>query len=407
MAWRDDKPLHDAGKPMDPTDTMFFSGIFSLPWWGAVIAALALTHVTIAAVTIYLHRSQSHHALALHPLPSHFFRFWLWLTTGMVTRQWIAVHRKHHAKCETAEDPHSPQRLGIQRVLWGGMFLYMKEAKDAETLARYGAGAPSDWLERHVYAAFPGAGIALMAVADMALFGFFPGLLVYGIQMAWIPFLAAGVINGLGHHFGYRSYACNDASTNIVPWGILIGGEELHNNHHAFVTSAKLSAKWYEIDIGWTYIRLLALCGLARVRRVAPTPRFIPGKPVCDLDTLQAIITHRYEVLAKYNRTVKRVYAEDIARYRPHIPRNTLPALRLPHWSRSWLQCRTALRCEGRLSARLDTLYAMGQELSALWECRAETREQLLQQLQNWCQRAEASTIVQLQRFARELRCYG
>ena len=323
---------------------MFFSGIFSLPWWGPFVVALALTHVTIAAVTIYLHRAQSHHALDLHILPSHFFRFWLWLTTGMITREWIAVHRKHHAKSETAEDPHSPQIAGIHRVLWGGMLLYAKEAKNVRTIARYGAGAPADWMERHVYAAIPGVGLALMAVLDMSLFGLFPGLLVYGIQMAWIPFFAAGVINGLGHFFGYRSYACNDASTNIVPWGILIGGEELHNNHHAFVTSAKLSTKWYEIDIGWMYIRVLAMCGLAKVKRVAPKPRFMHNQAVCDLDTLHAIITHRYEVLMNYNRTLKCAYAEDVGRLQPRVPRHTVPKLRLPNWRMSWLQCKAVLR---------------------------------------------------------------
>ena len=386
---------------------MFFSGIFTLPLWGPIVVALALTHVTIAAVTIYLHRAQCHHALVLHALPSHFFRFWLWLTTGMITRQWIAVHRKHHAKSETIEDPHSPQVLGVQRVLWGGMLLYTKEARNAETIRRYGGGAPSDWVERHVYTAFPGLGITLMPIIDVALFGLFPGLLVYGIQMAWIPFMAAGVINGLGHYSGYRSYACNDASTNIVPWGILIGGEELHNNHHAFVTSAKLSRKWYEFDIGWLYIRALALCGLAKVRRIAPSLHTIPGKSVCDLDTLHAIITHRHEVLMKYNRTVKYAYAQYVGRVRPLVSQHAPPELRLPHWRMPWLRCKIALRREGRLSARLDTLDSMGHELSALWESRAATREELLQQLRNWCQRAETSAVEPLRRFARELRCYS
>jgi stearoyl-CoA desaturase (delta-9 desaturase) len=389
-------------------NTLFFSGIFSLPLWGTVLAALALTHVTIAAVTIYLHRAQCHRALVLHALPSHFFRFWLWLTTGMITRQWIAVHRKHHAKSETAEDPHSPQILGIRRVLWGGMLLYTKEAKNTETITRYGSGAPSDWVEQHVYSAFPGLGIVLLPIIDIALFGLFPGLLVYGIQMAWIPFFAAGVVNGMGHYYGYRSYACNDASTNIIPWGILIGGEELHNNHHAFVTSAKLSRKWYEFDIGWMYIRALVLCGLARVTRVAPSPRFITGKSVCDLDTLHAIITHRYEVLMKYNRAVKRAYAGSVGRIQPHLPQHALPGLGLAHYRMPWSQGKIVLRREGRANAGLDTLVdSMRRDLSALWESRAATREELLQQLRTWCQRAETSAIVPLQQFARELRCYG
>ncbi len=388
-------------------NTLFFSGIFSLPLWGTILAALALTHVTIAAVTIYLHRAQCHRALVLHALPSHFFRFWLWLTTGMITRQWIAVHRKHHAKSESVEDPHSPQVLGIRRVLWGGMLLYTKEAKNTETIRRYGSGAPSDWIEQHVYSAFPGLGIVLLPIIDIALFGLFPGLLVYGIQMAWIPFFAAGVINGMGHYYGYRSYACSDASTNIIPWGILIGGEELHNNHHAFVTSAKLSRKWYEFDIGWMYIRVLVLCGLARVTRVAPRPRFITGKSVCDLDTLHAIITHRYEVLMKYNRAVKRAQAASFGRFQPHLPQHALPGLGLAHYRMPWSQGKIVLRRESRRSTGLDTLDSMGRELSALWESRAATREELLQRLRAWCQRAETSAIVPLQQFARELRCYG
>jgi stearoyl-CoA desaturase (Delta-9 desaturase) len=379
---------------------LFFSGIFSLPLWGPILVALLLTHVTIVSVTIYLHRAQSHRALVLRPPAAHFFRFWLWLTTGMITRQWIAVHRKHHAKSETVDDPHSPQILGIGRVLWGGMLLYAKEAKNTETLKRYGGGAPSDWIERRLYSAYPGLGIFLMPLMDMALFGVFPGLLVYGIQMAWIPFLAAGVINGLGHYFGYRSYACNDASTNIVPWGILIGGEELHNNHHAFVTSAKLSRKRYEIDIGWFYIRALVLCGLATVRRIAPDSHLVEGKSVCDLATLQAIITHRYEVLMKYNRTVKHSYANDVGKISPS-------ARRTPQWRMPWLRCAIALRRKARARARLDTLDSMGYELRELWESRAATREELLQMLRNWCLRAESSAIVQLQRFARELRRYG
>ena len=241
---------------------MIFSGFFDLPWWGYVLVALGLTHVTIASVTIFLHRHQAHRALELHPVASHFFRFWLWLTTGMVTKEWAAIHRKHHAKCETTEDPHSPQIYGINRVLWGGVFLYVKESYNRETLERYGHGTPDDWMERNVYSRHQILGLTLMGVVNLALFGLVPGVLILLTQIVWIPFWAAGVINGIGHFFGYRNYGCADASTNIVPWGILIGGEELHNNHHAFASSAKLSSKWYEFDIGWMYIRVMEMGSL-------------------------------------------------------------------------------------------------------------------------------------------------
>ena len=293
---------------------MLFSGVFDLPWWGYVLVALGLTHVTIAAVTIFLHRCQAHRALDLHPIASHFFRFWLWLTTGMVTKEWAAIHRKHHAKCETAEDPHSPQIFGINRVLWGGVFLYVKESHNAETMERYGHGTPDDWLERNVYSRFQIIGITLMGVANIMLFGVVPGLLILLTQIVWIPFWAAGVINGIGHYFGYRNFDCADASTNIVPWGILIGGEELHNNHHAFAASAKLSNKWYEFDIGWLYIQILSALGLAKVKKVAPTPRFAEPKPTADAQTLQAVITNRYDVLSRYAKSLKRIYAQELER---------------------------------------------------------------------------------------------
>src|ERR1700752_2043818 len=271
---------------------MLFSGWLDLPWWGYVIAALTLTHITIASVTIYLHRCQAHRALELHPIVSHFFRLWLWLTTGMVTKEWAAIHRKHHAKVETPEDPHSPQVHGINRVLWLGVFLYVKESFNKETMERYGHGTPDDWVERNVYTPNSVWGLWLMGAVNIALFGLIPGMLILLTQIAWIPFWAAGVINGIGHFFGYRSYDVADASTNIVPWGILIGGEELHNNHHAFAASAKLSNKWYELDIGWMYIRMLEALGLARVKRVAPVPRYTAPRPIPNLQMLQAVITH-------------------------------------------------------------------------------------------------------------------
>lgn len=384
-----------------------FSGVFNFPWWGYALIALGLTHVTIASVTIFLHRHQAHRALDLSPLPSHFFRFWLWLTTGMVTKEWAAIHRKHHAKCETKDDPHSPQVLGINRVLWGGVLLYTKESNNAETLARYGHGTPDDWLERRIYTPLHKYGILLMLAIDLLLFGLLPGALIWGVQMVWIPFWAAGVINGLGHYWGYRNFDCADASTNLSPWGILIGGEELHNNHHSFATSAKLSNKWYEFDIGWMYIRTLSLLGLARVKKIAPIPKLGGLRPVVDFATLQAVITHRYDVLARYAKSMKQVYAEELSKLQN---RSEFKGLK------RWLAA-DAGQLPGELRVRLDamlaqsqalsTLYAMRDELAALWNRTNASREQLVNELQDWCQRAEASGIRQLRDISLRVRSYA
>ena len=389
---------------------MLFSGVFDLPWWGYVLAALGLTHVTIASVTIFLHRCQAHRALELHPIASHLFRLWLWLTTGMVTKEWAAIHRKHHAKCETAEDPHSPQIVGINRVLWGGVFLYVKESHNAETMERYGHGTPDDWLERNVYSRFQVLGITLMGIADIMLFGIVPGLLILLTQIVWIPFWAAGVINGIGHYFGYRNYDSADASTNIVPWGILIGGEELHNNHHAFAASAKLSNKWYEFDIGWLYIQILSALGLAKVKKVAPTPRFAEPKPTADAQTLQAVITNRYDVLSRYAKSLKRIYAQEVAR----LGHWSSEAQTLKRFRNAMLRMQQLSETErARLgdalkqSRMLATALAMRQELVGLWERSNASKEQLVRQLQDWCRRAEASGIPPLVDFSRRLRSYA
>ena len=392
---------------------MFFSGFLDLPWWGYVLVALGLTHVTIASVTIFLHRHQAHRALDLHPIASHFFRFWLWLTTGMVTKEWAAIHRKHHAKCETVEDPHSPQIYGINRVLWAGVFLYVKESHNRETLERYGHGTPDDWMERNVYTRHPVLGLTLMGAVDLALFGLVPGALIFLTQVVWIPFWAAGVINGIGHFFGYRNYGCADASTNIVPWGILIGGEELHNNHHAFASSAKLSAKWYEFDIGWMYIRIMEMLGLASVKKVAPRPRFAAPKAAADLDTLHAVIANRYDVLSRYAKSIKRTYHEELERLGHWAPGD---AKALKSLKRALLRVQELSEAErvrlvdGLKNSRaraLATVVAMSHELTALWERSSASKEQLLRQLQDWCHRAESSGIVPLQDFSRRLRCYA
>jgi stearoyl-CoA desaturase (delta-9 desaturase) len=395
-----------------PTESFFFSGVFDLPWWGYVLAALALTHVTIASVTIFLHRCQTHRALDLHPIPSHFFRLWLWLTTGMMTKEWVAIHRKHHAKCETPDDPHSPQQVGINRVLWGGVFLYVKESHNAETMERYGHGTPDDWLERNIYSRFSILGLTIMGATNVVLFGPVPGMLILLTQIVWIPFWAAGVINGVGHFWGYRNWSTEDASTNMIPWGFVIGGEELHNNHHAFPTSAKFSNKWHEIDLGWLYIRVLRALGLVHVKKVAPTPRFAEAKPAVDFETLQAVITHRYDVLAKYAKSLRKTYAEEVKKLRRFAPQDAHMLRSLKRWLH--IDEKTLPETERqkfaevlKKSSALHTVYSMRVELRAVWERSSASREQLVRQLQDWCHRAEASGIRPLVEFSQRLRRYA
>jgi len=387
--------------------SQYINGLIALSGWGYVLVALTLTHVTIACVTIFLHRAQAHRALDLHPAVSHFFRFWLWLTTGMVTREWVAIHRKHHAKCETPEDPHSPQVLGIRKVLLEGSELYRAAANNRETLERYGRGTPDDWLERHVYTPHSGQGIVLMLFIDLILFGPI-GLTIWAVQMLWIPLFAAGVINGLGHYWGYRNFTCEDASTNILPWGIVIGGEELHNNHHAYGSSAKLSNRWYEFDIGWLYIRLLEILGLASVKKVAPKVRWGEIKHFCDTDLLHAVITHRYDVLTRYSRGMRTIYSQELDKLRGALS----DVARVKRWLNLDQNALKPVEKAELLSVlaqsdRLKTLYQMRQELTALWSRSTASSEQLVRQLQDWCQKAEISGIEALSQFSRRLRMYA
>jgi stearoyl-CoA desaturase (Delta-9 desaturase) len=387
-------------------------GLLNLAWWQIVLATLLLTHITIAGVTIFLHRSQAHRALDLHPLPSHFFRLWLWLTTGMQTKEWVSIHRKHHAKCETPEDPHSPQTRGLKKVLWEGAELYMAEADNKETLAKYGHGTPNDWLERNLYSRFTWHGCGIMVGLNLILFGW-AGLAVWGVQMMWIPFFAAGVINGIGHFWGYRNFDAADASTNISPWGILIGGEELHNNHHTFPTSAKLSAKWYEFDIGWMYIRLMEIVGLAKVLRVAPVPKKLDAPKLrVDGETLQAVIAYRYDLLARYTRDLRRAYSEELAKMRLSADdHQRFAALR--RWLRKGDVSalppaeQQTLRDVLKQSRMLKTLVEMRTELLATWDRSSVSREQMVDHLQDWIARAEASGILALQNAALRIRSYA
>ncbi|HQR51935.1 MAG TPA: fatty acid desaturase [Burkholderiales bacterium] len=387
---------------------MFFSGFLELPWWGYIVVALVLTHITIAGVTIYLHRHQAHRALELHPIVSHFFRFWLWLTTGMVTKEWAAIHRKHHAKCETVEDPHSPQTRGINKVLWEGAELYREEAKVQATLDKYGHGTPDDWIERNLYSKYTRLGITLMFIINFALFGFL-GMSIWAVQMIWIPLFAAGVINGIGHYWGYRNFQTEDASRNIVPWGILIGGEELHNNHHAYGSSARLSSKWYEFDIGWLYIRLMEMVGLADVKRLAPRLRMAEAKTECDVTTLQAVINHRYEVMAKYAKSVKRLCADEFEKVREHskVDWEAVKRFLMRGQTEVKAEDRACLDVLSMKSSVLKTVFGMRDELSAIWARSSASREQLVRQLEDWCQRAEASGIAPLREFSMRLRQYA
>jgi len=387
------------------------NGITHASGWQILLFTLAVTHITIAGVTIFLHRCQAHRALDLHPIPSHFFRFWLWMTTGMVTKEWAAIHRKHHAKCESTEDPHSPVARGIETVVFEGAELYRIEAKNRETIEKYGHGTPDDWIERNVYTKHSALGVSLMLIVNVMLFGVL-GLTVWAIQMAWIPVTAAGIINGIGHYWGYRNFDCKDASTNILPIGIIIGGEELHNNHHTFGTSAKLSAKWYEFDIGWLYISILAFLGLAKVKKVAPEPKFDRSKLVADLDTLHAVVANRYDVMAKYARSLRSAWRDEVDQIRAS---STLGAGFLKS-SKKLLQREPAsLETSQKQqlselfehSTALKTMHEMRVELSAIWERSHFTSDQLLQQLRDWCARAEASGIRSLREFSLRLRTYA
>lgn len=389
-------------------------GLIDLPWWGYIVVALGFTHITIAAVTIYLHRGQAHRALDLHPAVSHFFRFWLWMTTGMETRQWVAVHRKHHARCETVEDPHSPQIVGINKVLLEGVELYREETRNQETLDKFGSGTPDDWLERNLYIRHSALGIGLMLLINVVLFGPL-GLTIWAVQMAWIPITAAGIINGAGHYWGYRNFDADDASTNIVPWGILIGGEELHNNHHSYASSARLSNKWYEFDIGWMYIRLLQACGLAKVKKVAPKVRFDWAKTKCDLDTLHAVITHRFHVMGRYKAMLRKAYRAEMKKlrhaYQQHGHEEIVSFKRIKDWlykdaDELEAQQKQVLDNALKHSVHLQTIYQLKHELAAIWARSAATQEQLLKSLEEWCHRAEASGIQALQEFSHSLRCY-
>ena len=380
-------------------------GLLNLPWWGVALYTFICTHITIVAVTVFLHRHQAHRALELHPIVSHFFRAWLWLTTGMETREWAAVHRKHHAKCETAEDPHSPVMFGLKKVLFEGAELYRAESKDLETIERYGKGTPDDWLELNLYRKYSARGIFLNLFLNVLFMGV-PGLIVWAIQMAWIPMFAAGVVNGIGHYFGYRNFECHDAATNIIPFGILIGGEELHNNHHTFPTSAKLSYKWYEFDVGWMYIKILSMLGLAKVKRLPPREKLNLEKTSIDLDTVRSVISARFQVMAKYTHSVL-------------LPLFDLEKTSLEGSMKSKSKMRDVLIRETMLldesskeklnsflsrSDKLNFVYQLRNNLQAIWNKTTASQKEVLESLREWCRQAEEANVGNLRDFVAYIR---
>src|SRR5690554_1067427 len=387
---------------------MWFNGLLDLSAWQLIAVTLVMTHITIVSVTLYLHRHSAHNALDLHPVLKHFFRFWLWLTTAQNTKEWTAIHRKHHAKCETEEDPHSPVVLGIRKVLFEGAELYAASATP-ETLERYGQRTPEDWVERNLYSRYKTLGVALMAVINLALFGVH-GIWIWAVQMMWIPIWAAGVVNGLGHYVGYRNFECHDNARNISPLGVIIGGEELHNNHHTYPNSAKLSRRWYEVDIGWGYIRLFQLFGLARPKGYRPVVHWVPGKQDVDVETVQAIANNRFDILRQYR---KRVMEPVLRQQKTMMDETIRPRYRrvkkLLSRDVSLIPPQDQVQLETVLDSHpvLRQIYDMNQELQALWRRRGVKPQEKLQALMAWCREAEASGIRYLEDFAAHLRAYS
>ena len=386
--------------------------MMNLPWWLYVLTTFTLTHFTIISVTIFLHRHQSHRAIDLHPAISHFFRFWLWLTTGIVTKEWVAIHRKHHANVETDADPHSPQIAGVLNVLFGGLKLYRREAKNTETLNTYGHGTPNDWIEKIIYTKGRYIGILVMLLINIVAFDFFIGMTIWVVQMLWIPFWAAGVINGLGHWGGYRNYELPDASHNLLPLAILIGGEELHNNHHAFPSSAKFSMKSFEFDFGWFYIRLLEFAKLVQINKTPPKLWHRKGRTRCDIETLRAVFANRFDIMSRYTREVLKKVCDDEKKRLKFVqsPQFNIMrrAIKLVQKESRGLNVngKRHLHAALSLSPKLTISYNAKLALQELWDRSSTNSESLLQQLEEWCNQAECSGIEALEEFALRLKGY-
>lgn len=383
-------------------------GLVNLPWWGYILVTLLLTHITVMGVTLYLHRSQAHRAMDVHPILSHFFRFWLWLTTGMITKEWVAIHRKHHAKCETTEDPHSPVILGIKKVFFEGAELYREARTKTDDIEKYGHGCPNDWLERHIYK-YNSVGITLMFLIDLALFGVV-GISIWAIQMVWIPVMAAGVINGIGHYWGYRNYECPDASRNVIPIGILAGGEELHNNHHAYGSSARFSTRWWEFDIGWGYIRVLQLFRLVKVRKTIPPLYAVPNKNTIDMDTVKAFINNRLQIMVNYREEVLiPVFREERAKASDSTKKMFVKAKMWLIRDESLINNLGKRRLTRLLeqNQQLRQVYQYRQQLQAIWTRTTASQRELIDALHEWCKSAESAGIDALRLFSQKVKMYS
>lgn len=385
-------------------------GILNLSFWGYILATVVMTQVTIASVTIYLHRNQTHRALDLHPIVSHFFRFWLWMSTGMITREWVAIHRKHHASSDVDGDPHSPKVFGIKKVFWEGAELYRAARKDREMIEKYSHGTPDDWIEHNIYSKFSSRGVILMLLVDLFLFGI-PGVSIWAIQMIWIPLWAAGVVNGIGHYWGYRNFECPDESTNVFPWGFWIGGEELHNNHHTFASSAKFSVKWWEFDIGWMYIKIMSFLGLAKVRKLPPKLVQESSKLHVDLETVKAVVSNRFQIMSNY-------YSKVLLPMLHHVKRHDVvnkEDRKLLSRAGTLLRREKALlspKANTKLQALLERyeqlrlVYSYRQSLQSVWLKTASSQKELVESLQNWCRQAEESGLEALSQFSKQIKSY-
>lgn len=395
--------------PFNGAQNMIF-GVLNLSFWGYVIATIIVTQITIASVTIYLHRNQTHRALDLHPIISHFFRFWLWITTGMVTGEWVAIHRKHHAMSDVEGDPHSPMVFGIKKVLWEGAELYRNARKDRVMIDKYSHGTPNDWVERNVYAKFSSKGILVALAIDLILFGI-PGVSIWAIQMMWIPFWAAGIVNGVGHYWGYRNYECRDTSTNVFPWGFWIGGEELHNNHHTFASSAKFSVKWWEFDIGWLYIRLLSLLGLAKVKKLPPKLVQESSKLHVDLDTVKAVVGHRFQIMSSYYSKVLLPMLKQARKNGAETKQDKKLLSRakfLLRREKTLLSPKSSSKLQDLLEKyeNLRLAYNYRQSLQNIWLKTASSQKELVDSLQAWCKQAEESGLDVLSQFSKQIKSY-